>query len=369
VSAAYENIKLDLKRKILGRTWLPGIKMPSSREMAAVYNCSTNTIEKSLRELEAEGLLVREARRGTFVAEGAVPARQESVPLVARTIAVVVDDVNSYIFSKAFRGIEDVLKTRGLGMTISSHDNDCERQEAILRECIQQGVQGIILYPALAFENDNRYYTALATLLEKTPIVCMDRYIYNSTMSIPYVTSDNFYASYQLTRLLIEKGHRQIGFVRNYNVSTVIERLMGYKQALHDFGIPFKADMDILLHATNERIQEYPTDWLAPLIESLGLTAFFTTNYNTAGHVMNGLARLGMAIPRDMSLVSYEVEYMNSFMPLKITGVTQRFYEMGKTAAGILIDLLDDNRESGLTGFICHSILNPGASVRDIDGR
>jgi DNA-binding LacI/PurR family transcriptional regulator len=334
VSAAYETIKLDLRRKILGRTWLPGIKMPSSRELAAVYNCSTNTIEKSLRELEAEGLLVREPRRGTFVAEGAVPARQESVPLVARTIAVVVDDVNSYIFSKAFRGIEDVLKTRGLGLTISSHDNDCERQEAILRELIRQGVQGIILYPALAFETDNRYYTSLATLLETTPIVCMDRYIYNSTLSIPYVTSDNFYASYQLTRLLIDKGHRQIGFVRNYNVSTVIERLMGYKQALHDFGIPFKADMDILLHATNEKIQEYPTDWLAPRMESLGLTAFFTTNYNTAGHVMNGLARLGMAIPRDISLVSYEVEYMNSFMPLKITGVTQRFYERERQRRG-----------------------------------
>ena len=149
-------------------------------------------------------------------------------------------------------------------MTISSHDNDPERQESILRGLIQQGVRGIILYPALAFENDTRYYKNLEALLEKTSIVCMDRYIYNSSLSIPYVTSDNFYASYQLTRRLIENGHRQIGFVRNYNVSTVIERLMGYKQALHDYGIPFKNDMDILLHGTNEDMQDFPTDWLAP---------------------------------------------------------------------------------------------------------
>jgi GntR family transcriptional regulator of arabinose operon len=367
VGAAYESIKLDLRKKILAKTWLTGIKIPSSRELAAIYNCSTNTIEKSLRDLQNEGLLVREARRGTYVSEKAFPTQSQSVRIISDTIAVVVDDVNSYIFSKAFRGIEDVLKTRGFGLTISSHDNDPELQESILKGLIQQGVRGIILYPALAFEDNTRYYKNLETLLEKTSIVCMDRYIYNSSLSMPYVTSDNFYASYQLTSRLIENGHRQIGFVRNYNVSTVIERLMGCKQAFHDHGLPFKDDMDILLHGTNKDMQAFPTDWLAPRIASLGLTAFFTTNYNLAGHIMNGLSKLGLSIPKDISLVSYEVEYMNSFMPIKITGVTQRFYEMGKAAARIIVNLLDNSHESDMTGYICHSILNVGESIRKID--
>ena len=368
MGVAYENIKLDLRKKILGKTWLVGIKIPSSRELAAVYNCSTNTIEKSLRDLQREGLLVRESRRGTFVSESAFATQTETVRIISETIAVVVDDVKSYIFSKAFRGIEDVLKTRGFGLTISSHDNDPEQQESILKGLIQQGVRGIILYPALAFETDNRYYKYLEELLQKTSIVCIDRYIYNSNLSIPYVTSDNFYASYQLTRRLIENGHRQIGFVRNSVVSTTIERLMGYKQALDDYGIPYKSDMDILLHGVNERIQDFPTDWIAQKIAALGLTAFFTTNYNLAGHVMNGLAKLGLSIPRDMSLVSYEVEHMNSFMPFKISGVTQRFHQMGEAAARIVVGLLDNTHESDMTGFICHSILNEGESIRNRKG-
>ncbi len=348
------------------KTWLPGIKMPGSRELAAIYNCSTNTIEKSLRDLQNEGLLVREERRGTFVSEKALSATTQEARILADTIAVVVDDVNSYIFSKAFRGIEDVLKTRSLALNISSHDNDPGQQQSILEGLIRQGVKGIILYPALVFENDNAYYGNLEKLLEKASIVCVDRYIYNSHLSIPYVTSDNFYASYQLTRQLIENGHRQIGFVRNYTVSTVIERLMGYRQALHDYGIHFKPEMDILLHYTNEDLQNHPTDWLGSMISSSGLTAFFTTNYNCAGHVINGLAKLGLSIPKDISLVSYEVDYMNSFMPIKITGVTQRFYEMGKAAAQILIGLLDKTHESDITGFICHSMMNAGDSIRDI---
>jgi DNA-binding LacI/PurR family transcriptional regulator len=366
VGAAYENIKLDLRGRILGRTWLAGARIPSSRELAAAYHCSINTIEKSLRELEREGFLVREERRGTFVSKTAIPAEADPGKPISETIATVVDDVTSYIFSRAFRGIEDILKTRGFALTISSHDNDPKVQERILTGLIQQGVRGIILYPALSFENDSQYYKNLEGLLEKSKIVCMDRYIYNSNLSIPYVTSDNFYASYQLTRRLIENGHRRIAFIRNYNVSTVIERLMGYQQALHDYGIPYKNDLDILLHVKNKDLPEFPTDWLSAKIESLGLTALFATNYNIAGHLMSALARLGLSIPRDMSLVSYEVEYMNGFMPMKITGITQRFYEMGKTAANIILDLLDEKHKTDITGFICHSIIHAGETVAKI---
>jgi DNA-binding LacI/PurR family transcriptional regulator len=363
VGSAYEKIKLDLRGKILRRTWAAGAKIPSSRELATTYRCSINTIEKSLRELEHEGFVIREERRGTFISPSAMPAEGEPTQPISETIATVVDDVNSYIFSRAFRGIEDILKTRGFALTISSHDNDPEVQERILTGLIRQGVRGIILYPALSFENDNQYYRNLESLLEKSRIVCMDRYIYNSGLSIPYVTSDNFHSSYQLTQRLIESGHRRIGFVRNYNVSTVIERLMGFRQALHDFAIPYRDDMDILLHAKNEELPEFSTDWLAEKIRSLGLTALFATNYNTAGHLMSGIARLGLSIPRDMSLVSYEVEYMNNFLPLKITGVTQRFYEMGKTAAKIIIDLLDEKHHTDITGFVCHSIIHEGETV------
>ncbi|MCX7029219.1 MAG: substrate-binding domain-containing protein [Spirochaetes bacterium] len=178
---------------------------------------------------------MREERRGTFVSRTALTAEVEPGKPVSETIATVVDDVNSTIFSRAFRGIEDILKTRGFALTISSHDNDPQIQERILT--------GLILYPALSFENDNQYYKNLEGLLQKSKIVCMDRYIDNSNLSIPYLTSDNFYASYQLTRRLIENGHRRIAFVRNYNVSTIIERLMGYQQALHDYGIPYRNDL------------------------------------------------------------------------------------------------------------------------------
>ncbi len=366
VGAAYETIKLDLRGKILCRTWPAGGKMPSSRELATLYHCSINTIEKSLRELEREGFLVREERRGTFVSQTALPAEPGLGKPVTETIATVVDDVNSYIFSRAFRGIEDILKTRGFALTISSHDNDPRAQERILAGLIRQGVRGIILYPALSFENDAQYYRNLEGLLERAKIVCMDRYIYNAGLSIPYVTSDNFYASYQLTRRLIENGHRRIGFLRNTNVSTVIERFMGYQQALHDFGVPYRSEMDILLHVKNEELPEFPTGWLPQKIRSLGLTAFFATNYNTAGHLMSGLARQGLSIPRDMSLVSYEVEYMNGFMPIKITGVTQRFYEMGKIAARLILDLLDEKHHTDLTGYICRSIIHAGETVSTI---
>jgi DNA-binding LacI/PurR family transcriptional regulator len=367
VGIAYETIKRDLKKKIFEKTWLVGIKIPSSRELAAVYNCSINTIEKVLKELQRDGFLHREERRGTFVTEKAIPQESPSGSINFDSVATVVDDVNSYIFSKAFRGIEDTLKTRGLGLIISSHDNDIYKQQRILEDLITKGVRGIILYPALAYENDLSYYKGLESLLENIKIVCMDRYIYNSHIPIPYVSSDNFYSSYQVTQHLINNGHRKIAFVRNCNVSTVIERKMGFQQALYDNGIPFRNEMDILLHVSNEELPDFPTEWLRDRFDTQNPTAFFATNYNIAGHLLTGIGKLGLSIPEDVSLVSYEVEYMNNFMPMKITGIIQRFYEMGKAAAQIMLNLLNDKPDYDINGYICRSIISPGETVKRIN--
>ncbi|MCX7029220.1 MAG: hypothetical protein NTU62_03765 [Spirochaetes bacterium] len=49
---------------------------------------------------------------------------------------------------------------------------------------------------------------------------------------------------------------------------------------------------------------------------------------------------------------------MNGFMPMKITGVTQRFL--------IILDLLDEKHKTDMTGFICHSIIHAGETVAKV---
>lgn len=59
----------EIKKNIFNKTYLPGKKIPSVRELALLYSINPNTIQKSLIELEREGFLRSERAVGRFVTE------------------------------------------------------------------------------------------------------------------------------------------------------------------------------------------------------------------------------------------------------------------------------------------------------------
>ena len=54
--------------------WLPGVRIPSHRDLAAEFGVAPLTVRQVLGQLEGEGLVSREVGRGTFVREQRGPA-------------------------------------------------------------------------------------------------------------------------------------------------------------------------------------------------------------------------------------------------------------------------------------------------------
>ena len=64
----YQLRELLLEKVVVGE-WLPGVMIPSERELSEEYQISRMTVRQALSELTNEGILRREQGRGTFVAE------------------------------------------------------------------------------------------------------------------------------------------------------------------------------------------------------------------------------------------------------------------------------------------------------------
>ncbi len=64
----YARVKQAIEQKIRSGAWLPNSKLPSESELLNVLGVSRMTINRALRELTIEGLLVRMQGVGTFVA-------------------------------------------------------------------------------------------------------------------------------------------------------------------------------------------------------------------------------------------------------------------------------------------------------------
>lgn len=84
-TSPYEQVRTQIAGAVNDQSLAAGTKLPTVRQLAADLGLAANTVARAYRELEADGVLVTEGRRGTFVASRAV-AGTRPVP-EARTSA------------------------------------------------------------------------------------------------------------------------------------------------------------------------------------------------------------------------------------------------------------------------------------------
>jgi DNA-binding GntR family transcriptional regulator len=65
----YLRVSDDMRRKVMEADWLPGEQVPSLDQLAAEYQVSRATVQRAVKVLTDEGVLVTRPRWGTFVAE------------------------------------------------------------------------------------------------------------------------------------------------------------------------------------------------------------------------------------------------------------------------------------------------------------
>jgi GntR family transcriptional regulator len=63
----YRQVKSHLVNRVLAGEWRPGESLPSEMKLAEEYGLSQGTVRKAIEEMASEGLVSRQAGRGTFV--------------------------------------------------------------------------------------------------------------------------------------------------------------------------------------------------------------------------------------------------------------------------------------------------------------
>ncbi|NPA91406.1 MAG: GntR family transcriptional regulator [Chloroflexi bacterium] len=100
----YILIREQIRQKVLNGEYKPGERIPSEPQLAREFNVSRGTVEKAIRGLVEEGILVREQGRGTFVAK----PRLESALFRLSTFA---DEAKRRGFTPATRLIRAHVRT------------------------------------------------------------------------------------------------------------------------------------------------------------------------------------------------------------------------------------------------------------------
>lgn len=84
----YARVKQAISAKVYSGDWRPNDRIPSEAELVGQFGFSRMTINRALRELTAEGLLVRLQGVGTFVAEPKGQSALFEVRSIAQEVAL-----------------------------------------------------------------------------------------------------------------------------------------------------------------------------------------------------------------------------------------------------------------------------------------
>jgi LacI family transcriptional regulator len=307
----------------------------SIREVAARAGVSLGTVSNVLNRPqrvapETRARVERAVRELGFVPDGSARQLRRGR---SHTIGVVVLDVANPFWGEVTRGIESVTSAQEFVLILGSSDESADKEARFLHMLDERRVDGLLIAPV---EDDERYLKRIED--SGTPIVLLDRISETGTLSS--VGVDDVRGGEMAASHLFEQGHEQIAFVNGpVSIRWCADRRRGVLRAAAESGLdPAKAVLEVTTGSLTARAGEEAVEQF--LDAAPRPTALVCANDLLALGVLRKLSEQGISVPHDVALVGYDDVDFAAVLSPPLTSVRQPAYEVGRTAAQLLLEEL-----------------------------
>jgi len=221
-------------------------------------------------------------------------------------------------------------RSAGVHLVIESCESeDADEQAEVTRRFATSDVEGVVLPPPLS--ESEPIMAELAAM--GIPVVTV-------AMGAPQADSlnvriDDYAAAMEMTRYLLELGHRNIGFIKGHpNHVASHDRYRGFCDALTEAGIDCEkapAEQGYFSYrsglSAGERL----------LARTERPTAIFASNDDMAAASVSVAHRMGLNVPEDVSIVGFDDTALATSVWPELTTVKQPIAAMAEAALELLI--------------------------------
>lgn len=229
-------------------------------------------------------------------------------------------DSNEEFYSGLFKRLNESSTVRNIVLNLIVVKSIDEQE--IINHHNFDGVDGIIILGQLP-----RTFVEQITTLN-IPTICVD-FIYRN-INLDTITSNNFNASYNLTSYLIDRGHKEIGFIGKLNSTISInDRYLGYYKALMENNIKLNEEYVI---ADRNEYGEVSNIILPKKLP----TAFVCNNDHIAYLLIEKLKSMNIKVPEDISVVGFDDVIYSILSNPKITTARVKRKYMAELALDLM---------------------------------
>lgn len=319
---------LILKNEIIDYIKKNGLKqndkLPTVQEIIKNYSVSYATVNRTLIELENEGIITKHQGKGLYV-NVTESDRPKCVGLI------IPSPISEYkIFMNILNGIKNVLERSNINLLISISNMSHQLESENISQMVDRKIDGLIIYLEDYYRKN---YDHVANLKKNNyPFVLIDRFI--PELDTDYVIVNNKDALFRICSFLkYKKNCEKIFFVPDHKTSNEItateEKMAGYTEAiaiLYGKGKSTIIDIEDLIEKVTEFSREH---------------SHFGISFNHDGLALEFIRNMhsrNLQIPENCHLFGYN----NSHEPLQFPTVEQLNDEVGKKAAELLIERINN---------------------------
>ena len=254
-------------------------------------------------------------------------------------IGVIVPEIEHDFFASAISGIEKVAYHSGYTIIVCQSNESYEREVINANALMHQRVAGLIVSISQQTKNGNHFKKLIK---QGIPIVFFDRVCNDITAN--KVVIDDAKSAFEAVTHLIERGRKKIAhFAGPKELRICEQRLKGYKDALKEANIPLVNNLVRYgdLHEDNGY-----KSMDALLKENIIPDAIFAVNDPVAIGAFQRIKEAGLKIPMDIAVVGFSNNKITALVDPPLTTVNQPSFDMGKKAAEILIEMIENEKNS-----------------------
>ena len=244
--------------------------------------------------------------------------------------------VSNPIFARTVSAIEEAAHEWGYDLILTHTLNSPEREEACIRRLLARRVDGLLIFPVYRLAPTAAIYDVL--LQRQTPTVILGQRA-PFCAQFPNVEGDDLAGSHQMTRHLLELGHKKIAFLCGPSGAPwAQDRLEGYRRALREEHIELD---DRLIFTAGASMEEGEKAALQMLNESVSMTALQAVNDLVAMGAANVFLQQGVHIPGELSVAGFGNILMSEHFRVPLTTMRQPKLRLGAAAMDIMQKLLN----------------------------
>jgi LacI family transcriptional regulator len=311
-------------------------------DIARLAGVSTATVSRVLNQKPDVDPATRERVLRIVEEQSFVPSIAASgLRKRSRLLGALVPSLTWPLIPELMRGVGEVVGLTSYELilySITDVNHEKDRSDVIDRIVGTRLVAGLLaVFPGPSAKH-------LAELHSREfPVVLID------DQGIPpegtlWISVDNRLGAYEATRHLLRLGHRRIAHIQGplkYQVSH--DRYQGYCDALKEAGISLDSTLVLEGDFMPQTGRTCANAFLDLSAEKRPTAIFAGSDYMAYGAIAAAQQR-GLLVPEDIAVVGFDDNPSSAHMEPALTTVRQPFYEMGRRATEILLNLVDAPR-------------------------